>query len=110
MPENSGQSKSEYVSPDFDKLVPQMAEEGFAFQGMEHLTQTKFSAEAKFEPTPLQTTKEIINKYSNNGEYEVKLVLKLSPQMEKLLREDPSVNPEQVRDSHKSYLVFTKKG
>jgi hypothetical protein len=101
---------SELTDSPFETLIKERASQGWNYIGIEPLTRTKFSHEARFEDVPFQTKEDIKTRYSGGGVQDVDLVLRLSPKIEELRR---LVTPEEfakleIGPQDKSYLVFVR--
>ena len=82
--------------------------------GEEKLTENRLSVEKeRFEEIPVQTESDIINKYSENGKYDVELVLDLNTeklQNDRLIWGQEQFNniAKELSTKDKQYLVFIK--
>ena len=105
----------------FDELLEQKRTEGWYYVGMEGLTKTQFSKEAKFEDVVFQTEESIREKYLQiarqedpSGEFEVDLFLDENTERLRKFRET-STDEEyrdiltRLNDRDKSYFVFVRR-
>ena len=110
-----------YRESEFDKLLKGKEAAGWHFAGMEGLTQTKFSKEAKFEEVSYQTEDSIKEKYLQLAkqedpvsEFEIDLVLNENTDK---LRRFKGISTEEeyrsiisnLREADRTYLVFVRK-
>lgn len=110
-----------YKKSQFDELLKSKVAAGWYYKGMEKLTQTKFSKDAKFEEVPYQTEDAIKEKYRQivkqedpSSEFEVDLVLDQNTQkllgLRRISTEEEYRNfVSNLMEKDKNYFVFVKK-
>jgi hypothetical protein len=97
----------------FEKLRVEKAKDGWEYAGVEKITMTKFSPEAKFDEILFQNETDIRKKYSNNGKYDVDLILDINTgklqDFKKILTPDEFDKIiKNLKDEDKNYLVFIR--
>ena len=97
----------------FEKTLAEKAKDGWRYAEKEALTITKFSSEAKFEEISVRSEADIIKKYSENGKYDVELVLDTNTQRIQDFRK--ILTPEEfedllknLSDRDRNYFVFIR--
>ena len=110
-----------FPKTNFEMLIENRRAEGWHYMGLEGLTKTKFSKEAKFEQVPDQTEDSIKEKYLNDAkqqdptaEFEVDLVLDENTEKLRSFKKISTDGEYQdiltrLRDEDKSYFVFVRK-
>ncbi len=100
--------------PSLEEVLAEKANGGWKYIGEEKLTENRLSVEKeRFEEIPVQTESDIINKYSENGKYDVELVLDLNTeklQNDRLIWGQEQFNniAKELSTKDKQYLVFIK--
>lgn len=97
----------------FEKFLKERVTNGWAYQGKEQLTITKFNSKnGLFEDVPFQTEEDIVRKYKGSDENtEVDLVFTPNERikrMQEILSPEEFANLE-ITPRDKSYFVFIRK-